>query len=171
MCGCPRLLFKYYGNSFVLKVGEFVNYEINDEFGYTKDYSYLYKVIDRTLEKEQAVGSVFSITFVSDEKIWELNKTYRNVDRPTDVISFAFEDNPDEFALSTRVLGDIFISIPRMQEQAVSYGHSEKRELSFLTVHGLLHLLGYDHMTKEDEQKMFSLQEEILDEERISREG
>lgn len=58
-----------------------------------------------------------------------------------------------------------------MQEQAVSYGHSEKRELSFLTVHGLLHLLGYDHMTKEDEQKMFSLQEEILDEERISREG
>ena len=171
MCSCPRLLFKYYGNSFVLKVGEFVNYEINNEFGYTKDYSYLYKVIDRTLEKEQAVGSVFSITFVSDEKIWELNKTYRNVDRPTDVISFAFEDNPDEFALSTRVLGDIFISIPRMQEQAVFYGHSEKRELSFLTVHGLLHLLGYDHMTKEDEQKMFSLQEEILDEERISREG
>ncbi len=148
-----------------------MNYEINNEFGYDEDYSYLYKVIDRTLEKEQAVGSIFSITFVSNEKIWELNKTYRNVDRPTDVISFAFEDARDEFNLEMRILGDIFISIPKMQEQAIAYGHSEKRELSFLTVHGLLHLLGFDHMTKEDEEKMFNLQEEILDEERISREG
>lgn len=171
MCHCYHLLFKCYGNSFVLKVGEFVNYEINNEFGYTKDYSYLYKVIDRTLEKENAVGAIFSITFVSDEEIWELNKKYRHVNRPTDVISFAFEDCPDEFALQARVLGDIFISIPRMQEQAISYGHSEKRELAFLAVHGLLHLLGFDHMTKGDEEKMFSLQEEILDEERISREG
>ncbi len=148
-----------------------MNYEINNEFGYDEDYSYLYKVIDRTLEKEQAVGSIFSITFVSNEKIWELNKTYRNVDRSTDVISFAFEDARDEFNLEMRILGDIFISIPKMQEQALAYGHSEKRELSFLTVHGLLHLLGFDHMTKEDEEKMFNLQEEILDEERISREG
>ena len=148
-----------------------MQYQINNEFGYSEDYDYLDSLIERVLTREKATDSVFSIIFVDNEKIHELNKQFRGVDRPTDVISFAFEDSPDEFALSTRVLGDIFISIPRMQEQAVSYGHSEKRELSFLTVHGLLHLLGYDHMTKEDEEKMFSLQEEILDEERISREG
>jgi probable rRNA maturation factor len=68
-----------------------------------------------------------------------------------------------------RVLGDIYICIPRMLEQASEYGHSIKRELSFLTVHGLLHLLGYDHMQKEDEEVMFKLQELILDETGITR--
>ena len=68
-----------------------------------------------------------------------------------------------------RVLGDIYICIKRMQEQALEYGHSEKRELSFLTVHGLLHLLGYDHMTLEDEKEMFGLQELVLNEANITR--
>ena len=86
-----------------------------------------------------------------------------------DVISFAFEDNEDIRYNDIRLLGDIYICIPRMKEQAIAYGHSEKRELSFLAVHGLLHLLGYDHMNEEDEKIMFALQELILDGENIKR--
>ena len=146
-----------------------MNYQINDLFGYKKDYSFLDSVIAMTLKKENAAGSIFSIIFDENKKIQEINKAYRNIDRVTDVISFALEDQKDDFQLEERVLGDIFICIPRMQEQAVSYDHSEKRELAFLVVHGLLHLLGYDHQTKIDEEKMFGLQKEILDEEGIKR--
>ena len=146
-----------------------MDYQINNEYGYQKDYSYLDGVIKRTLEKEEALNSIFSIIFIDNEQIRKINATYRGIDRETDVISFAFEDVKDDFSLTKRVLGDIYISIPKMQEQAKSYGHSEKRELAFLTVHGLLHLLGYDHQTPEEEEKMFGLQKEILDEEGISR--
>lgn len=146
-----------------------MDYQINNEYGYQADYSYLDGVIKRTLEKEEALNSIFSIIFIDNEQIRKINATYRGIDRETDVISFAFEDAKDDFSLTKRVLGDIYISIPKMQEQAKSYGHSEKRELAFLTVHGLLHLLGYDHQTPEEEEKMFGLQKEILDEEGISR--
>ena len=146
-----------------------MDYQINNEYGYQADYSYLDGVIKRTLEKEEALNSIFSIIFIDNEQIRKINATYRGIDRETDVISFAFEDAKDDFSLTKRVLGDIYISIPKMQEQAKSYGHSEKRELAFLTVHGLLHLLGYDHQTKEEEERMFGLQKEILDEEGISR--
>lgn len=146
-----------------------MEYKINNVYGYDKDYSYLDRVIKRTLMKEKAVASIFSIIFVSAEEIQTINKTYRQIDKVTDVISFAFEDNKDDFMLENRVLGDIYICIPRMISQAKEYGHSETRELSFLVVHGLLHLLGYDHMNKEDEEKMFGLQKEILDEEGITR--
>ena len=146
-----------------------MDYQINNEYGYQADYSYLDGVIKRTLEKEEALNSIFSIIFIDNEQIRKINATYRGIDRETDVISFAFEDVKDDFSLTKRVLGDIYISIPKMQEQAKSYGHSEKRELAFLTVHGLLHLLGYDHQTPEEEEKMFGLQKEILDEEGISR--
>ena len=146
-----------------------MDYQINNEYGYQEDYSYLDEVIKRTLEKEEALNSIFSIIFIDNEQIRKINATYRGIDRETDVISFAFEDAKDDFSLTKRVLGDIYISIPKMQEQAKSYGHSEKRELAFLTVHGLLHLLGYDHQTPEEEEKMFGLQKEILDEEGISR--
>lgn len=146
-----------------------MDYQINNEYGYQVDYSYLDGVIKRTLEKEEALNSIFSIIFIDNEQIRKINATYRGIDRETDVISFAFEDAKDDFSLTKRVLGDIYISIPKMQEQAKSYGHSEKRELAFLTVHGLLHLLGYDHQTPEEEEKMFGLQKEILDEEGISR--
>lgn len=146
-----------------------MEYKINNVYGYDKDYSYLDRVIKRTLMKEKAVASIFSIIFVSEEEIQTINKTYRQIDKVTDVISFAFEDNKDDFMLENRVLGDIYICIPRMISQAKEYGHSETRELSFLVVHGLLHLLGYDHMNKEDEEKMFGLQKEILDEEGITR--
>ena len=146
-----------------------MEYKINNVYGYDKDYSYLDRVIKRTLMKEKALASIFSIIFVSEEDIQTINKTYRQIDKVTDVISFAFEDNKDDFMLENRVLGDIYICIPRMISQAKEYGHSETRELSFLVVHGLLHLLGYDHMNKEDEEKMFGLQKEILDEEGITR--
>ena len=104
----------------------------------------------------------FSIVFVDNKKIKEINKTYRNIDKITDVISFAFEDNDKKEYNNIRILGEIYICIPRMKEQAVMYGHSETREIAFLGVHGLLHLLGYDHMNKDDEEIMFGKQEMIL---------
>ena len=110
---------------------------------------------------------VLSVSFVDDKFIHIMNKEYRNVDRPTDVISFAFLDNEknrDELLHGKGLvsLGDIYISIDRAKAQAEEYHHPLERELSFLFVHGLLHLLGYDHMNKEDEEVMFKLQDEIL---------
>ena len=98
-----------------------------------------------------------------------MNREYRGVDRVTDVISFAFEDNNDLVYNDIRMLGDIFICIPQMKRQATEYGHSEKRELAFLAVHGILHLLGYDHMNEKDEKVMFELHELILDGQNIKR--
>ncbi len=107
---------------------------------------------------------IFEVNLVDRKTIHELNKTYRQVDRETDVISFAFEDNVKEIDSSLpRVLGEIFICIDVAKDQALAYKHSFKREVSFLFVHGLLHLLSYDHMKKEDEEVMFKLQDEILD--------
>lgn len=145
-----------------------IDYEINDLVGY-KEYSYLDEVIKLTLKHEKVTSCIFSIIFVGEEEIQKINKEYRNIDRITDVISFAFEDNDNVGYNDIRVLGDIYVCIPRMISQAKEYGHSEKRELSFLVVHGLLHLLGYDHMTKEDEEKMFGLQELILNDADIKR--
>lgn len=143
-------------------------YTINDNYGY-EDYSYLSSLIDRTLLHENVKNAIFSIIFVDNEEIQLINKTYRDIDRVTDVISFAFEDNESEIT-EERMLGDIYISIPKMIEQAQEYGHSEKRELSFLVVHGLLHLLGYDHTkSKEEEDIMFGLQEALLNEEGITK--
>ncbi len=144
------------------------NYTIVDNNLY-KDYDYLYEVLDATLAHEKVENAIFSIVFLEDEEIHNMNKEYRGVDRITDVISFALEDTKDLVYNEIRMLGDIFICIPQMKRQAAEYGHSEKRELAFLTVHGILHLLGYDHMTEEDEQVMFSLQELILDGQNIKR--
>ena len=146
-----------------------MDYEINNNYGYDKDYSYLDNVISATLKHECVDNAIFSIIFVNNEEIKEINKEYRKIDKITDVISFAFEDNNNIVYNNLRILGDIYISIPKMIEQAKEYGHSEKRELSFLTVHGLLHLLGYDHMNKKEEKEMFALQELILDGEDIKR--
>jgi probable rRNA maturation factor len=119
-------------------------------------------------------GSEISITFVTNESIKEINREYRQKDYPTDVISFAMEEiGEGEIEVVggdiPRILGDIIISIPKAKEQAEEYGHSFMRELSFLAVHGFLHLLGYDHETEEDEKEMFSLQREILDEYGLKR--
>ena len=106
--------------------------------------------------------AVMSIIIVDNKEIHRINKEYRNIDRETDVISFALEEG-ETFDEPYKTLGDIYISIDKVYEQAKEYGHSVKRELFFLVTHGFLHLLGYDHMKKEDEEVMFPLQEKILD--------
>jgi len=107
----------------------------------------------------------FSIILVDSNKIHEINREYRNIDKVTDVISFASLDDELLFDLNEVIeLGDIFINVDAIRSQASDYGHSLKREFCFLVTHGILHLLGYDHMNKEDEKKMFDLQEEILNE-------
>ena len=105
-----------------------------------------------------------SVTFTDNEGIHALNREYRNVDRPTDVLSFPLSDGEDYDTDGDAVLlGDIVISLERAQTQAEEYGHSFEREVAFLTVHSMLHLLGYDHETSpEDERDMFARQDEIL---------
>lgn len=144
-------------------------YEINDLVHVDFNYDYLDDVVKRVLKHEDVKNACFSIIFVDSNEIQRINKEYRGMDKVTDVISFALEDTKDAIDNDIRVLGDIYICIPRMLEQAEDYGHSIKRELSFLTVHGLLHLLGYDHMKEEDEKVMFALQELILNEAGITR--
>ena len=146
-----------------------MKYEINDNYNVTFKYSYLKRVIKRTLKLEKVKKAYFSIVFVGDEEIQRLNREYRGIDKVTDVLSFALEDNNDLIKNKIRVLGDIYICVPRMLEQAHELGHGIKRELAFLTVHGLLHLLGYDHQTKDEEEKMFKMQELILDAENIRK--
>lgn len=143
-------------------------YSIENVYGYDKDYSYLDDMLDIAIKKLNVKG-IFTIIFIDDETMHEMNYKYRNVDRTTDVLSFALNDAKDDFEEKLNVLGDIYISIPKMKAQAVEYGHSEKRELSFLAIHGLLHLLGYDHMKKEDEKVMFALQEEVLSDAGITK--
>ena len=128
------------------------------------------KVLDSALKKENLDNVSFNLIIVDNEYIHELNRDYRNIDRETDVITFALEDE-DSIILPNdeRVLGDIYISIDKAESQALEYGHSLLRELSFLAVHGFYHLLGYDHMTEEDEKVMFKKQEEVLEEYGISR--
>ncbi|GHH97039.1 rRNA maturation RNase YbeY [Neobacillus kokaensis] len=118
--------------------------------------------------------SELSVTYVTNERIHEINLEYRKKDAPTDVISFAMEElGEGEVELigaeQPRVLGDIIISVPKAREQAEEYGHAFERELGFLAVHGFLHLLGYDHMTEDDEKEMFTLQKEILNEYGLTR--
>lgn len=119
--------------------------------------------IDFCLDKLRLKNVLFNVIIIDNERIHELNRTYRNIDRPTDVITFALEDNKQIDLPVIRVLGDVYISIDKAKEQSLSYGHSLKRELCFLAVHGLLHLLGYDHETKEEEEIMFGLQKELLE--------
>jgi probable rRNA maturation factor len=126
------------------------------------------KVLLHGLSKLKTGDVTFNIIIVDNPYIHKLNKEYRNIDRETDVITFALEDD-DTFNPDERILGDIYISIDKAKSQSIEYGHSLERELCFLSVHGMLHLLGYDHMNKEDERVMFKLQEDILDEMGIKR--
>ncbi|WP_449620614.1 rRNA maturation RNase YbeY [Robertmurraya sp. Marseille-Q9965] len=125
-------------------------------------------------KEEVEAGSELSVTFVSNDRIQEINREYRDKDYATDVISFALEEMGEgEIEVSggdiPRVLGDIIISIKKAEEQAEEYGHSFEREMGFLAVHGLLHLLGYDHENEEDEKIMFGRQKDILDEYGLQR--
>ena len=139
--------------------------EMNEEFD---KYEEIYqKLMEKTFKKLNIKKDYeVDVNLIDNERIHEINREYRHVDRPTDVISFAFLDHVDgEVTIKGDIptlLGEIFISTDKAKEQAEAYGHSLLREMSFLFVHGLLHLLGYDHMTEEDEKVMFSLQEEIL---------
>ena len=119
-------------------------------------------------------NSEVSITLTNDEYIHKLNLEYRGLDRPTDVLSFAFVDSQEpEVAggMETEILGDIIISVERAYAQAQEYGHSLERELSFLTVHGMLHLLGYDHMEEEDRVEMEEEQRFVMEKLGVSREA
>lgn len=104
-----------------------------------------------------------SVSFVGDEEIHELNRDYREVDRTTDVLSFPMDD---EF---TNMLGDIVININKVIEQAKEYGHSEKREISYLTVHSSLHLMGFDHEEEEDKKEMRAVEDRVMEKLEISR--
>lgn len=119
-------------------------------------------VITAASNKLNKKDFIISVVLVNNEEIHKINKEYRNVDRETDVISFAFLDEDINPISDLTNLGEIYISLEKAHSQASDYGHSFLRELSFLTCHGFLHLLGYDHMKEEDEKVMFSLQDEIL---------
>ncbi len=123
----------------------------------------LKEYVKYVVKKLKIENCEFNIIIVDNEKIQMINREYRHIDRETDVISFAFEDNMDVCYKDFRLLGDIYISIDRCYSQALEYGHSREREICFLATHGILHLLGYDHIEKEDEEVMNSLQNELLD--------
>ncbi len=102
-----------------------------------------------------------SVLLTDDETIRQLNREYRGMDKPTDVLSFSQLEG-DEVAAPARILGDVVISVERAQQQAADYGHSVAREVGFLTAHGVLHLLGWDHEEPDDEALMMAKTEEIL---------
>ena len=141
--------------------------ETDEEFTYS---DIIEKVVNKAFEVEGVKKASCSIIIVDNTFIHKLNKEYRGIDRVTDVISFALEDDksmiiPDDI----RLLGDIYICLDKAKEQAKEYGHSLERELCFLAVHGIYHLLGYDHETEEDAKIMFKKQEEVLMEYGITR--
>lgn len=137
------------------------------------------KVIAKCYEEENLLDSklIITITFTTPEEIHKINKEYRQVDRPTDVLSFPMfeKDELDEKIKSgdfpyEDVLGDVIISIEKVREQAEEYGHSFERELSYMLVHGFYHLMGYDHIEEEDKKIMRPKEEKILNELKITRE-
>lgn len=127
-----------------------------------KEVSELEKLIDYAMSYEKIGNAVFSVIFIDDEEMHKINMQYRNIDDTTDVLSFAFEDTMNISNDKVRMLGEIYISLDKARQQAVDYNHTLLRELSFLLIHGFLHLLGYDHMTVGEEKEMFNRQEVIL---------
>ena len=146
-----------------------LNNEVED---FKEDYESIYLEIIQEACKQLGIHDdlELSVIFVDDQRIHEINKEYRKIDRSTDVISFALEDSEQYYVEGmARNIGDIFISVDHAKLQANEYGHSLKREMCFLFTHGLLHLLGFDHMEKEDEIKMIAMQKKILNELKIER--
>ena len=121
-------------------------------------------LVNKAITKRLNLSSRFnySIVLIDSPAIQQINKDYRKLDKPTDVISFAYNDNVEHYDDFSDELGDIFINLDYVVKQAAEYGHSEEREYLFLITHGVLHLLGYDHQNAEDEKIMFDLQKEIL---------
>lgn len=147
------------------------DFELTDELN-----ALLERVCLESLEYEEFEDDCeISLSLVTDQEIHEINKQFRNIDSPTDVLSFpqlTFEEGEtaDVNENGEIVLGDIIISVDRAKEQAGEYGHSIERELSFLAVHSMLHLMGYDHIVQEEEEDMFRRQKEILIKAGIPRE-
>ncbi len=137
-------------------VTNLTNYQINE-----KD---IINVSNITFKVLDINNPVFNVVLVDEEKIREINRIYRKKDSVTDVISFAFEESDKINIDDIRFLGEIYICVKRAEEQAKEYGHSFKREICYLTVHGLLHLLGYDHIKEEDKAVMRQMEERILEE-------
>ncbi|MCR5564632.1 MAG: rRNA maturation RNase YbeY [Gammaproteobacteria bacterium] len=136
-----------------------LNY-VNEE----KYNTFMNKVAKSATEILKVEDNVYlNVVICDNEMIKDYNNRYRQIDRETDVLSFPSDEEGE--------LGDILISLPKATLQAEEYGHSLKRELSFLLCHGILHCMGYDHMTKEEETVMFNLQEEILNHANIRREA
>ena len=133
------------------------------------DTSELCEVLEFACKHLNIDNPLLNIVIVDNDRIREINKEYRNKDAVTDVISFAFEEVKDVDYGNVRFLGEIYISYERCKEQASEFGHSVRREFSYLAVHGLLHLLGYDHIKEEDKKVMRALEEEILNEYDIKR--
>lgn len=135
------------------------------------------RVVQAVLEEEKIVHELYiNITLTNNEEIHIINKQYRDVDRPTDVLSFPMYERNEipelrkkDNIFAEEILGDIIISIPKVREQAEEYGHSFERELAYLTTHGMLHLLGYDHMIDEEKEQMRKREEEILEKLNITR--
>lgn len=125
----------------------------------------LFNKIAKSAEKKLELDTDYeiSVTFVRSRTIHVINRDYRGIDRPTDVISFAIQDDLEDFMEENKDLGDIFINIDYARKQAKEYEHSYEREISFLFTHGLLHCLGYDHMKEDEAKVMFALQDQILD--------
>ena len=142
---------------------------INNTNKEIEEINKLNKYLEFVVKKLDIEKAIFNIIFVSNEEIHKINREYRNADRITDVISFALEDNKDVAYENFRLLGDIYIAIDVAYNQAIEYNHSKEREVCFLATHGVLHLLGYAHMNKEEEKEMFSMQEKLLNEYNITR--
>ncbi len=142
----------------MLKINLFNNY---DELKvYKKTIFYILRLAYSFLGQKDRM--IVNVILVSNKEIQRLNKEYRNLDKPTDVLSFENDNYDNE-------IGDIFISIEKVIEQAKAYHHSFERELAFLSLHGLLHCLGYDHLNEEDELEMFELQKKIMEKSKIRR--
>ena len=134
------------------------------------DIKKIIKKIAKKINKVEKIKGKHTISFilVDSDKIWEINKEYRKIDSPTDVISFAAIDDSIDGSIPEE-MGDIFICKERVLSQAQEYGHSVLREFAFLCTHGIYHLLGYDHQNAEEERVMFEKQEKILKELKIER--
>ena len=138
------------------------NYEV-------RELEILTKYIEHITKKLNIEKAIFNIILVDEKEIHELNKNYRGVDRKTDVITFALEDGEGVKNPEIRMLGDIYLCVPVAYEQAEIYGHSRIREICFLATHGILHLLGYDHMDELEAKVMEEKQREILEQMNILR--
>ena len=145
-----------------------------EELTFPQDY------IDNVKAAAEMVGKLYgvengevSVTLTNNAYIHTLNKQYRQIDRPTDVLYFALNESEEpavDGGLDVNVLGDLIISVERAEEQAADYGHSVRREMAFLTVHGMLHLLGYDHMEEEERAEMEAEQRFVMEKLGIPRE-